>query len=758
MKTNPFFIFSTIFNLVAIFCLGCLTTFQSTFAQTNSTAQSVVSFTLVNADDATDILQITKGATLNLATLPTKNLSIRANTNPSKVGSVLLSLTGAASITRTENFIPYAMTHNSPGNYAAWTPPVGSYQLTATPYASYGLNGSAGASLTIGFSVIDQLAPVINSSLTATATQNATFTYQITALNNPTSFSASNLPAGLTVNSTGLISGKATTAGVYSVTIGSRNGGGSDSKQLALTVKQASVTTTTTGRTFYISSAGSDSNDGKSEATPWKTFSHVNNWNFYQKGDKVLLKAGEKFYGPLRITGGTNVYVGPYGTGANPIIYGDNSNVSWSPVAGHPGLYFAKLNLQTDGYAKSLSVYDITNHYTIVPAITTAMTVDQWLSTIVAGKWGFNLGSSSHGDEKVYIHTLDNAAPNAVHIYEHAVEVYHYASQVTIEHLDLRNCVRGVTTAAPKTIVRNCHIQDTLCNGILAQNVSYCEFDHNTLNRIGDTAIYLFKENHDWVHDNKISYTVDTILGLHDVAGAGERCGVGLQQGHDNLVENNQLDHIKNGFFDFYYETKSEVRYNYGFHAGTGSMPDGCGISFHHNIMDLDGGWTAIGPCFKYDSRKNSAPNAGRNLIFNNIFMNFAGYGLYCPYTSSKMSVFRNNIVSSKYDTAVPATFNIEADSDYNCYYLPNSTRRWSWAGTGYTFTNFKAAGHEVHSLNGNPGLGTNYLPGAASICIDNGQNLKTAGYTSTNYPDYDGATGPLGQGSDIGPFEQARQ
>src|SRR5207244_11487612 len=63
------------------------------------------------------------------------------------------------------------------------------------------------------------------------------FSYNITATNNPTSFNATGLPAGLTVNtSTGLISGTPTTAGTYTVTISATNAGGTGSHTLTLTI------------------------------------------------------------------------------------------------------------------------------------------------------------------------------------------------------------------------------------------------------------------------------------------------------------------------------------------------------------------------------------------------------------------------------------------------------------------------------------------------------------------------------------------
>src|SRR5438874_2193739 len=80
--------------------------------------------------------------------------------------------------------------------------------------------------------------PVITSPLTATGQVGVAFSYQITATNSPTSFNATGLPAGLTVNTTnGLISGTPTTAGTYSVTISGTNGSGTGNATLTLTIK-----------------------------------------------------------------------------------------------------------------------------------------------------------------------------------------------------------------------------------------------------------------------------------------------------------------------------------------------------------------------------------------------------------------------------------------------------------------------------------------------------------------------------------------
>jgi T5SS/PEP-CTERM-associated repeat protein len=80
-------------------------------------------------------------------------------------------------------------------------------------------------------------APVISSATTVNTAPGAPFNYQINATNNPTSFGAANLPAGLTVNhSTGLISGTPNKAGAFIVPIAANNAVGSGQADLTIIV------------------------------------------------------------------------------------------------------------------------------------------------------------------------------------------------------------------------------------------------------------------------------------------------------------------------------------------------------------------------------------------------------------------------------------------------------------------------------------------------------------------------------------------
>ena len=113
------------------------------FAIGTAPPPQVTGFTLVNADTEQDIQALSSGTTLNLATLPTRNLNVRASTSPATVGSVAFALSGPQPQAQTDAGAPYALLPDTNGNYPAWTPAVGSYSLTATPYAGSGGSGQA---------------------------------------------------------------------------------------------------------------------------------------------------------------------------------------------------------------------------------------------------------------------------------------------------------------------------------------------------------------------------------------------------------------------------------------------------------------------------------------------------------------------------------------------------------------------------------------------------------------------------------------
>ncbi len=136
--------------------------------------------------------------------------------------------------------------------------------------------------------------PAITSPLTASGIVGVPFTYTIAANASPKSFSATGLPAGLTVNvTTGVISGTPTTAAVTTVKLGATNVVGTGNANLVITVANVStpvLTSATTAAaftgtpfTFQITASGNptkfaatglpaglalDVNSGKISGTP----------------------------------------------------------------------------------------------------------------------------------------------------------------------------------------------------------------------------------------------------------------------------------------------------------------------------------------------------------------------------------------------------------------------------------------------------------------------------------------------------------
>jgi len=87
--------------------------------------------------------------------------------------------------------------------------------------------------------------PSVTSTLTASGTVGSALTYSIAGSNNPTSFNASGLPAGLSVSTTtGAITGTPTATGTTSVTISATNAGGTGTATLAITINPAPPTIT----------------------------------------------------------------------------------------------------------------------------------------------------------------------------------------------------------------------------------------------------------------------------------------------------------------------------------------------------------------------------------------------------------------------------------------------------------------------------------------------------------------------------------
>ena len=131
----------------------CLATgLAAVLAPGGAAAQSVTSFTVVNADTGTDIATFTTSGTIFLAASP--RINIRANVAGAR--SVVFV---DATTTRMESTAPFAYKGNRGSVYTPWSPAAGAHVIAAKPYAGYRGSGAAGATARLTLTVVDTPPP-----------------------------------------------------------------------------------------------------------------------------------------------------------------------------------------------------------------------------------------------------------------------------------------------------------------------------------------------------------------------------------------------------------------------------------------------------------------------------------------------------------------------------------------------------------------------------------------------------------------------
>jgi hypothetical protein len=125
------------------------------------------------------------------------------------------------------------------------------------------------------------------------------------------------------------------------------------------------------GTNYYISSSGgSDSNNGTSPSSAWKSFSKLNTeWNNINPGDTILIKRGDYFAPssignlaviefPINKSGveGSPIVIGAYGSGELPVISGENLSGFFHliRISGGAFLTFQDLHLKGKIYVRAV--------------------------------------------------------------------------------------------------------------------------------------------------------------------------------------------------------------------------------------------------------------------------------------------------------------------------------------------------------------------------------------------------------------------
>jgi len=219
--------------------------------------------------------------------------------------------------------LPSGLTVNASTGLISGTPTTNgqtSVTLRATNSAGTGV-----ATLTLNVTQpVVQGVPVITSFTTAAGISGGPFTYQITATNNPTSFSATGLPAGLSVNSsTGVISGSLNVLGQFPITLTATNSTGVGSGTLSLTVSSGTLNWSDLAGTYeglLEQSPDSQADDGAAYRGAFSlTFSRTGSVSgrvFYNEAT-ALDGSQSRVYVPVTRTFGGMLSA----NSANPLVY-----------------------------------------------------------------------------------------------------------------------------------------------------------------------------------------------------------------------------------------------------------------------------------------------------------------------------------------------------------------------------------------------------------------------------------------------------
>ena len=139
----------------------------------------------------------------------------------------------------TASGLPPGLTLNTSSGAITGNPTTTGTYKASIAALNVGGQGTATLVITVG---ANALAPAFTSPTTASGVIGTSFNYTVTATNTPTSFAASGLPKGLSINTTtGVISGTPTTAGSSNVTLSATNAYGTVKQTLTVTITASTL-------------------------------------------------------------------------------------------------------------------------------------------------------------------------------------------------------------------------------------------------------------------------------------------------------------------------------------------------------------------------------------------------------------------------------------------------------------------------------------------------------------------------------------
>ena len=164
---------------------------------------------------------------------------------------------GSVPITWSITNLPEDLSMNSEGYLKGTPTEAGTYSVVVTAKNSAGSDTK-----TFTIKIIDEaddedeIAPTITTTSLTSGNMNSPYGYTLKATGTmPITWSAENLPDGITLSTNGYISGTPTESGRFSVKITATNSAGSDTKTLSLTIADAATNTKGQKPTFITTTA-----------------------------------------------------------------------------------------------------------------------------------------------------------------------------------------------------------------------------------------------------------------------------------------------------------------------------------------------------------------------------------------------------------------------------------------------------------------------------------------------------------------------
>jgi len=511
--------------------------------------------------------------------------------------------------------------------------------------------------------------------------------------------------------------------------------------------------------TYYVSPTGSDSNNGTSASTPWKTIAHVNSVHF-PAGTTILFQGGSAFSGELYFAPGES------GTSSNPITvssygkaYATLSGGSGSAIYAYDsaGFDISDLYLTGSGAGNNtgagINVYNDDSGNTILNYL--------YINNVTASgfKNGFALGGANGGSG--------------------------YNNVTVANSTFYNNQLAGLTTygptfnpSSPAYVNQDVYVGNVTAYGNLGNSSLTGSTDSGNGIVLGST------EN---------SYIYDSTAYDNGADCKASACGVGIwaYNSYDDFIEYNQSYNNQTGGsadgdgFDLDQNTSDSVmQYNYSHgNAGSGFLLFGetgnnshTGNTVRFNITQNDGRKNNYGAIELYGTV------AGDSIYNNTIYVSPSSgatpSGVYVEGLGTGQSIIRNNIIYTTGGTypvivptsATPSTLDFQ-QNDY-----PNFIAQWgastytslrAWqSATGEEELSRIVVGYTVNPDLSNAGSGGTttgaYSPSQLpQYQLESGSPMKNAGVnlgsifgTNIGSTDYYGTTVPSNSGLSIGAAE----